>query len=518
MKKACSLLLVVLILSFLASCTLDLAGSSSSSAPAGSVAAPAASSQAEAEEVTEPESLRVLLPTGQTVLEDWLKKYASAQNINLTVESGGKGAQYTQTLLEQLAEETPPDLYFLEGERAARQLLAGGFLPADLQDSSSEPALAALAAMTPPATRLLDGQKVYGMPLGTYAEGTLVNLPMLASLLNTDDLAGLVRNLRDCSYNEWKVLLEAIEAFLEQPKKYGVKLNSQSYTLPRYRPDQASALRGIYANSTTNAAALLVNNLSTAYAAAFLDPADLLDTDVADVPALMEGALDALYDQLEFESQHFATEDGPLARGEAFATAPRISDSDARTMFAEGQALLWKADTREALRLEEEFPALSGKLALIPNKLPIQQEDIAQINTLYGISCGGYLCINPTTAARQPAGRLLVECFTQEEGRTVLEEELFLLPHSDLYPQNTLLAQLDDSFGLGFVYVLPLTRTDLDVPQTRMGEWVYMYLMGKAEWTDEDRASFQVAGQSVVTSYPGLGAVATEEEEAAEAA
>ena len=466
------------------------------------------------EEVQTPQAkevVKIMLPNDHAAVGEVLLKVADAQNVELQVRTGQNEPQYTAELAEALAGEEPPDLYWLPGEGAARALEAAGYPPFDL--SSDGGALGAAARMVPEMSRILDFDKTYGLPLGSYAQGTLVNLPVLASLLGTEDLATLQRDLAQSSFTEWRAMVLALEEYLETPSRYQFTLAGHTYTMPRYRPEESSSLRGIFAMPTADGSAYAQNSLSTLYAAGFMDPADFLDTDPAVVGQIIQQPLDALYGAIEFETQHLTAEEGPLARGDEGMQQAQLTAKKAKQLFEQGIALFWKGDSRDGLKMEQDNPGMYGNLFLIPTKLPFETAGIEIINTLYGIGTDGYLCLASEEVASGAAGRLLVQLYTDPAFQAEVENSLYLLPYTDLYPGVPLLAKLEEAMGLGEIYILPLDQSELATVQAQIGEFVRENLMEKAEWTEEDKANFLTVAQGLLgAAGTSMGMpVATEE-------
>ncbi len=439
----------------------------------------------------------VMLPSSHQNVGQVLQNVANSQNIQLEIRLADNEPRYTAELVQAMEGEDRPDLYWLPGEFAVYALDASEYYPYNLAVPASGLLLESLASMVPQAFRLFNEEKVYALPVGAYAQGTLVNLPMLAALLGAEDLIALQRDLILCSYEEWQVMQQAIADYLVTPGRYQFSLGGNLYTMPSYRPSEAESLRGLWALATVGNTSYAENGLAAAFSAAYASPAAYLYSDPEMLNEFMQQPLQALYDEIEFETQHMVGHDGALSRGENFSLAREVTAEEAQELFENGSALLWKTDSSVALQIESENTSLAGNMFLIPTKLPFSDENVAGLNQLYSLGIDGYLAVAGGEEAGGAAGQLLVQMFTDEASMQAIQNELWLLPYTEYYPQSPLLRALDESIGIGEYYLMPLAQSSLDTTQQRLGDWIHLNLMSKSEWTEEDEANFFVAAQGM---------------------
>ncbi len=445
----------------------------------------------------EEKPVSIMLPSSQQMLGQMLETTAESQNIEVEIRLAGNEPRYTLELLEAMESDEKPDLYWMPGEFAARVLDESSYYLYNLDVPASGVMLQSVAAMVPADLRLLNEEKTFALPVGAYAQGTLVQLSLLAELLGTEDLIALQRDLILCSYEEWYVMQTAIVDYLETPGRYQFSLGGNLYTMPSYRPSQAETLRGLWALATVGNTAYVQNGITAAFSAAYTDPATYLDSDPELLNDLMQEPLEALYEEIEFETMHMVGHDGSLARGENFTLAREVTEEEAQQFFENGSALLWKCDTRQALQIEEDNPELAGDLFLIPTKLPFENDSVAVINQLYTLEIDGYLAVANAKEANSAAGELLVQWFTQEACLQATQTGLHLLPYTAFYPQSAVLRSLEESVSIGEYYLAPIEPSVLATTQQRMGDWIRLNLMDKSEWTEEDRAAFLTAVQGM---------------------
>lgn len=463
-------------------------------------ALPGTALAAEEEAGAEPAgTVRAVLPPGQQVLGEILEEVAGAEGIALEVEilTGEQG--YLQALIAGYAEKSP-DIYWIGGEADAKDLYDGGILPVNMRNPEAGLSIYSLSRMTPIETRVLDPWNVYGLPVGILSEGTLVNIGQLASLLGTQDLTALQRDLTFCSYEEWVALCEAISDYLAQPAKLNVTLSGKEYTMPRYRPENAKRQRGLYAVATGQPASFFQNTLTAAFATAYQDPAALMATTQEEMAQVMAQPLRAVFQRLRFDTLYMTQSGAPLARGEAYPAAGQITAEAAEQLFVSGESLFLKGDTQTGMRLQLENPSLDGHLVLIPEKLPLENENVAVINEMFGVAASGYLCVGEQAAQKQGALDLLVALFTTPRGTRAIEERMHQACFSEPYPRNALQRQLMDALSFGNVYPLPASAPSLTAVATVMGEWTQSELMALAEWGEDQESSFVNMSQGALAA------------------
>lgn len=475
--------------------------------------------------------IRLMLPANQTGLAAILETLAKAEGYSLRIETGASGAGYADTLNDALA-DGGPDLFWLEGEFQTRDWDPDSPPAADLLQQESS-LTRALAGMVAPGQRLLDDEAVYGLPVGLYAEGSLVNIELLGDLLGTTDHKALLRDLVAADFEEWQNLALSISAFLEHPEKIEVTLGGNTYVTPRYRPESAKALRGVFAVGTGEARAYFQNTLAAVYGAGFASPEDLLAAGSEQRAALLREPLAAAYDLFMLETQYMTQESGRYSRGEDYPNHKRLTMNQASDLFTAGTALFLKGSTSQGLEMEQQYPDLKGCLALIPTKLPIEVEQEPQeagveeereplkIYQSFAYAPAGYLCLNEGAANPEAAQALLLRLFTSEEGQERIGGQLYLLPFNSYYPREGLNRQLAQALADQNCYPIPAPPQLLESQQVRLGEWVQVELMLKPEPEEADeeaaeeaKAADREAFLAAATGY--IQAVTEEEAEQAE--
>lgn len=459
----------------------------------------ALSLEAETEAQTGQSAVRVALPPSQQVLGELIQTVAAEQGIAVELDILTGEGGYLGALMSGYA-ESPRDIYWVSGEADAQDLFNNGIKPANMRNTEAGLPIYTLSRLTPIETRILDPRHVYGLPVGLTAEGTLVNIEQIASLLGSKDLAAVQRDLVFCTYEEWTALCDAIAAYLERPSNTDVTLSGRRYTMPRYRPENAMLQRGLYAVATGQPASLLENTLTAAFATAYQDPATLVYTTPEEIAAVMEQPLHAVFGRLEQDTRIMTQDETALARGEGYAEIAKISGEAAEKLFTNGTALFIKGNTQTGIRLEAQNPQLEGNLVLIPNKLPLENENVAVINEMFGLSASGHLCVWEQSANKSAAYDLLVALFTTDTGKKGIEQELNFACFSDPYPRDGLQRQVMDALTFGNVYPLPATADSLSAVMTLIGEWTNNELMSLEEWGEEQENSFVSMAQGAISS------------------
>lgn len=472
-----------------------------------------------------PQSLKILLPSSQESLADMLTQMAAKEGIGLQIETAVYGDRYAAAVEAAMNSTSPPDIIWLSKAADAQGIRAGTAL-LDLSGQDATPSMRALSAMVPAAARYADEDAVLGLPLGSSAEGYIVNLDLLCALLDTADVTALRADLMACSWQQWQTLAATVEAYLSSPQKTVVEIGYHSYTLPRGRPSIAQPLRGIFAVADADNEALVGNALEAAVTAAFSSEAELLAADVDTRTQRLRPALEAMLALVGLETRHMARSSGALSRGERYNMAAKVNQEDAVALFTDKTALFLRGSSQLVLGLEAENPALEGRLMLIPLKMPpvpdAETEDeaddssaaasssdaseaeedeeaptgqpalsladeIAANNRTLLHSTGGVLCVS--SKAPKAAQNLLLRLFTTDEGRAAITQEMQLWPFSSPAPTGSVHTQVANAVvsGAGRLVQWP---TALAAAKESMGAAIMEGLMQQESWPEDLRADF----------------------------
>lgn len=528
------LLCSLLCLALLAGCLPQ--GTQGQGAPASAAPSSGASSTSSGETPQNPPqdqgALTVLLPAGEKALAELLQQMAEAEGITLTVREANTAEAYATQAVAALAEQDAPDLLMVSGEGEARVI--GAWTLEDLTGAGTSEAFGAMADMTPAAVRLLEEDKVYGLPLGAYAEGYLVDMEMLAALLGAANTAALQNDLMNSSWEQWSQMLAALEIYLQRPASMRIQLGDGVYNTPSYRPRIAQPLRGIFAFADGTPAAVMESALDAAVYAPYSSPADFLSTDEEQVRDYLFPCLESLYALMDFETLHMARPEGTVFRGEEYAKRPPLTMEEAQAEFGAGTALLYRADSRIGMALEQEYTRVEDRLALLPVKLPPpvlpEEEDtsasssdsetetddsevteaeetaaeftaaaIEARNTVLWYGVDGYLCLNAQSPNKAAAQSLLLRLFTTQEGLDGISDSLHLYAITDAMPTSPLAQQVSRLVQTGQGSLLPAPQAILASAGQTIGAFVADDLMDKAEWGEEEAYDF------LVTSLEALG-------------
>lgn len=494
-------------------------GVASSSQPVPPPAATSRSVARPAAVASQPEealgTVKVVLPSNQPLLAEVLREAARQDSLDVEIETLPADDAYAKGLRAALEEEAAADIMWVGSEYEAR-LLGGATALANLQGEQATPAFWSLAEMVPKASRLLNASNVYGLPMGFYAEGYLVNLEILGHLLDTTDYTALRNDLQQCSWKQWEYLVNSITQYMQKQAKIQIKLGNSIYYTPGIRPVISQPLRGIFAFANEDPAFMIQGALSGAVNATFDGLDSLLAADDSQKQEMLRPALESLWRLLEFETRNLARREGATQRGESFAEKDGLSRDEAAELFINGTALFLRGDSRLAFQLGADNPAIGVHLAMVPVKFPpgkdaeeekkaedgaeaeaaaegevtTTAERLVKHNSLLWVGSAGYLCLNPKAQHPEGAQLLLLGLFVRDDNQSALQAQLNLLPFTNLVPVGLLSSQLAlgaDGEGSSRI-LLPshlLSRTEVATGGLLQGG-----LLAKAEWTDEDEATF----------------------------
>ena len=492
---------------------------SSSGAPKSS--APKSSAPESISQNTSGETLSIVLPAHMAGLEEELQKLAAADGNTLNFRAEATGTQYIEETKGLLDSEQAPDIIWVQNEMDFGAL-GGEEQFTDMQSVSSAPAFAALAGMAPRAGRLGKPSAVYGLPMGDYAYGYLVNIELLGALLGTKNYTALQNNLADCTFKQWSALSNALEQYLARPGRMRLALGNTTYQTPDYRPKEAQSLRGMYAFADADTQALCQGVLVAA--TQLVQKTNAQGETAAERQLASDAVLTSLFEVLNSETMHMARREGVFRRGAEYAERDeKLSAEEAKALFAEGIALFLRADSRAGFALEDEYPALAGKLALVPLKFappPVaqsaaseeetQKEDapatqeiavaalIEEQNHLLWRGGSGYLLLPEKAKHSAAAQALLLRLFASEEGIKAIQNTLHVQPFSDLAPSGPLALQVGQAATGG----MPITLQSgvLARAEENIGAYVRDELMAKDEWSSEDTNAFLAVAKAALAS------------------
>lgn len=478
--------------------------------------------------------LVVMLPSGHQALANLLAETAAMDGITLRLVTQAAGDGYAQAAAKALQEETI-DLFWVANSKDAALFLEQDNLT-DMAEKGGSPAFAALAQMVPGPARLLDEAKVYGLPVGFHAEGYVVNLELLGALLGTEEYARLQDDLVRCTWEEWVVLVETLQSYLLRPARMGVDLAGTTYTTPAYRPAIAQPLRGMFAVASADAEKLVDSGLDAALNGAFATRQDWDAAANVDRVAAYRPAVEPLGGMLDLETQYMTVEGTAAWRGEDYDPAAAVGAQTAENLFVAGTALFLRADSRQALAIEQENEALANKLALVPVKLsaPLEVEEpgaydengeelgeetqkalqeayaadkkqteavaarIEENNARLSWRTDGWLCIGSGAASPRGAQTLLLRLHTTPEGTAAITEKLQLAPFALRYTKNTVLGQLGAAAQSGHAPAAFMGDAPAQA-YTALGSWVQENMLTVYEWDTEVLRGF------ITTMMPALG-------------
>lgn len=449
----------------------------------GKTTAPTASEQA----------VQVFLPSTHAALADVMAQMAGQEGFALQIETATPGVAYGARLESALASDAPPALFWLDSPVAALPMLEKEALWNMAGTQASYPLRGLTAAL--PEGMHLQGEaqtgQCYGLPVGYYASGTIANVELLAHLLGTEDTATLTANLYNCSWQEWQIMADALQSYLSQPRRLAFTLNGTSYTTPRFRPEEAQALRGLFALQTEGNY-IVQGGLEAAVASVYTQPAQWADATPGDIQDNLAPALDALAQMLKLESASMVGAEGLVPRGEGFSAQAAVTGEQLQKLMGTGKVLFARGDSATAVAIQKAYPATGRGLVMIPVKMPLPEETSERINTQLQVGTQGYLCISSGASEEDKARaeQLLIRLFASSQGLGSIRQTMQLVPFSAAVPVQGVPAQVAAAALQGKAYMLPMGPFGLQKQTQNIGLWVLKNLLTKEEWQEEDIDAF----------------------------
>lgn len=488
----CMAVASVTLLAQLSSCAQPEAGSLSVPEIKGAQSTGSAPSSREKETASideKEQKVQIFIPYGYEKMQNMLEKFAAEQGTNLVFSYGAQGLTYSDALLKFYEEGNKPDIFWLENQAELEKIRLEGMLPQNLLGAGTSHSLYGLATHADEQFRLGGNGKMYGFPVGIYASGTIVNLPTLAKLLNTEDLPSLYKNLVNCSWEEWEKMVSTLDSFLQKPVPVQITLAKQNYTTLKFRPEEARALRGMFAVATAGGTTILQADLQTVLGEAMASDPDWQDAAPEEKSKNLQQPLTTCFQAISFETRHMTSEEGSISRGDSYLQQPLISQEAAVDLFKNGQALFLKGDSRTALAIEKEEAGFQGKLAVIPTKMPWQEGEYRfSMNQKLAVASQGYLCL--ANNADKAAENLLLAFFLSEEGRQAIAGDLNLIPCSGAVSPNLISMQTENLIASGQCITMEQTPEQTRATEVLVSDWLREALMQQTSWEERDETEF----------------------------
>lgn len=481
---------------------------------------PSAQSSQSAASIPQNTPLRIMLPDGHTQLADIVRQFAYDDGIDIEIIRGRQSVGYAGEVQNALENENAPDLVWLNNFAEFAEIDGNNYF-AQFNAQSTEPTLQTIAGGVPQRMRINGEEGVYSLPAGYVAQGYLVNIDMLAALLNESNRQNLLNNLVMCSFEQWKMLIISLEEYLKNPGRIEITLAATKYITPGQRPNIARGLRGMFALPDADGYELLDGILTSALCAPFSNELAAISASDEELTDKIYPLLGSLMRALEFETKHLTRAEGALTRGSEYAeTWDKLSFNDALGLFSSGTALAIRANSQTALLLGQEIPTLRDKLALIPIKLPLMpREDddpaasqeamqaLAYHNNRLWVASAGAFYMNKNTENKNAITAFLLRVFTGRES-TEAFENLGIVPFAPYTAQESLLeTQILNAVQGQSGALLPVQPASWLRAQTVIGEYVRDELLDKDEWLADEVDGFftiaQVALSLRVTAQEG---------------
>lgn len=434
--------------------------------------------------------IRIVLPSEQKEMAEILKQIAEQEGIQLEIVTLAAGSEYMEKLHKKLVENTI-DIFWLTDNNDFYSLQNKEYTSIDILNGGFSSEIEALAKAVPQAVRPIQSNEIVaGLPVGISAEGTLVNIEILAALLGTNDVKSLEEDLMDCSWEEWQHMVQSLQEFLKKPKSMKIKLDNRTYTTPRFRPESAKSLKAMFVFATENSNDLLPNGLNAALAAGQVDNDNDLNTSEHEKALRLEQPLQALFSSIDLQTNNATGEKQILVRGEVFSNAEIISAQDAQELFGREIALFYNSNTQTAFKIINKNKILKNKVVIIPSKMPLEDKNQdKKINMNLNIGVSGYLCV-AETENKDAVEKIFFRLFTSEKGQKEIFEQLNAIPYTYLLQENKLANQVMSSVKKNAVYNYQLNKYELEKIQNTSGNLLLSEMMMQAQWGEEEKREF----------------------------
>lgn len=373
-------------------------------------------------------------------LEQLAQDYQNETGVEMKIFSAGSGQNVTEIMNTEMTSQNPPAIW------ATTDLLSWGPTGGDFIEDLSQTGngeLKQLIDEIPDSARISgpDGE-TFAIPITLEGYGYIVNTAMLGDLFGLDDAAPLVDDLRVCSYEDFRSLTDAVDAFIDG-KTSTITVNGNEYTTANQKTDLTGSLTGVFveagAETWTYANHMINIPLNTVYS-------NFSDAIYGDADRI-EGAKSAIVKQmdvLEYNTSHAAGEDGPNERGSSFVDSTTGSYDYSLQLFADNKGLFYKQGSWIYPNLEKIEATNLETLDIIPIKMPFEQSDISvegrtpeTFNSTIPVM-PSYWMINKQASDQQKelAEDFIVWLYASDRGKQFLNDECGFIIYNDLDMTN----------------------------------------------------------------------------------
>lgn len=282
-----------------------------------------------------------------------------------------------------------------------------------------------------------DDKSNYLVPFSICGYGYMVDKKMLSDLFYGSDIDELINDLKCSSYNEFENLVRGVNNYIKNNVSSDIILNGNRYSIYPVKREICRSLVDVFSLcgcDTYNYGELMS---SVALDAVFANPDEAYSANDSKID-MLKNPLIAYAKVLDLESSYTALENSSLRRGQDYINGDINGYDKALGTFLSGRSLFFRSDNGLNIKMSSINPDVYERLAFVPIKLPIKNEDIKvsgltsqDINDSIMTYISVYYAINSSSSDlnKKLAKDFLLWLSTKSEAKDYLINELKVIPY-----------------------------------------------------------------------------------------
>lgn len=335
------------------------------------------SSYAESSKITENNSYDFLVYNTESSLESCLNKLANEYSAVAGIIPAivNKDSE----LLYNFSSESVPDIFMIKTfDELRAQVQYGNIL--DFLNASEKTFQEFTKNIPTIIQAKISDINNCGIPLTVNGVGWAVNQKLLASIFGEDSYRNVINDLITCPYSDF-------ENFVKDIKSQSVTLNGKTYFV-KNQP----TIESIFSIPADFSVAKLMN---ISFASVFESPSDL---SYSENLSNMSGRFSNWLYMLDL-----VTSRSSIGRGANFVNLDKNSKSKAIQEFVSGKSLFLFADSSDYNEINNYDSEFASHVTFIPIKVPVNFDDIRDLNTNLTVYCPYYLMVNAKSSKSKMA-------------------------------------------------------------------------------------------------------------------
>ncbi len=341
-----------------------------------------------------------------TSFREMCDEYTSRTGIIIRTVTPAEEDNTAENLENYLNAEHPPDIFTVNNLSELQKWKSNS----NIWDFSNatEDSFKEVVNNIPESLRLSSNTSdSFGLPYTVEAYGFLVDPKMISSLFGGGKHRTVLKDLQDCSYEEFRSLVESLRTYINAGGAYEFSLSGNKYSFAPSKGDLSKNLNGVFSFAAGNAKNSGTYLTNIALASLFKSPAT---ANIADDPVIenLESSLLRFAEALDLITLNVSGPSGALGRGLELVSNTQNSAGQSMKNFVNGKSLFLLASTTDYDNLSMFNSLIAKRCVFIPIKMPFSEEDIKSsetiaknINKSITVYVPRYYCINAKSSEKE---------------------------------------------------------------------------------------------------------------------